>query len=299
VVAGLAARQHGVLTHRQLRALGFSAEQIKHRKRRARLHPVHQGVYALGRPELTQRGKWMAAVLACGVGAALSHTSAGAAVGLGVHEYAEIEVTVPSGRAPRRPGIRIHRRTLGPHEIAVDDRIPVTAPVTTLIDLAATLAPRDLEAAISDADRLDLITPDGLRLALEALPGRPGVARLRHALDRHTFRLTRSDLERRFLPIARGVGLGAPLTQVYVNGFEVDFFWPDIGLVIETDGLRYHRTAAQQARDALRDQTHTAAGLTPVRFTHAQVAFERPHVERTLQRVVSVLRDRRAVNRRA
>ena len=97
-------------------------------------------------------------------------------------------------------------------------------------------------------------------------------------LDRRTFRLTDSELERRFLPLARAAGLPVPLTRQRVNGFEVDFFWPDLGLVVETDGLRYHRTPAQQARDRLRDQAHTAAGLTPLRFTHAQVRFEPGHV---------------------
>jgi very-short-patch-repair endonuclease len=117
------------------------------------------------------------------------------------------------------------------------------------------------------------------------MPRRPGLGRLRRTLDRHTFRLTRSELERRFLPIARRAGLPRPLTRQWVNGYEVDFLWPDLGLVVETDGLRYHRTPAQQAVDRRRDQTHTAAGLTPLRFTHYEVRYELGHVEATLAAV--------------
>ncbi len=96
--------------------------------------------------------------------------------------------------------------------------------------------------------------------------------------------MTDTQLERRFLPLARRAGLPQPLTQQWVNGYRVDFHWPDLGLVVETDGLRYHRTAAQQTIDARRDQTHTAAGLTPLRFSHAQVVYDAEHVEASLRR---------------
>jgi very-short-patch-repair endonuclease len=80
-------------------------------------------------------------------------------------------------------------------------------------------------------------------------------------------------------------GLPRPETREWVNAFEVDFYWPGLGLVVETDGLRYHRTPAQQARDRRRDQTHTAAGLTTLRFTHAQVRYEPDYVASTLRAV--------------
>lgn len=112
---------------------------------------------------------------------------------------------------------------------------------------------------------------------------------MRAILDRHTFVLTDSELERRFLPLVRRVGLPLPHTGRYVNGWKVDFFWPDLGLVVETDGLTYHRTPAEQARDRLRDQTHSAAGLTPLRFTHWQVALEAQHVKATLGAVAARL----------
>jgi very-short-patch-repair endonuclease len=115
-------------------------------------------------------------------------------------------------------------------------------------------------------------------------------------LDRRTFRLTRSHLERLFLPIAHEAGLPAPETGVQLNGFEVDFYFPEIGVVVETDGLRYHRTPAQQARDRLRDQAHAAAGLVPVRFTHEQVRYEPAHVRRVLRDVAASRRNWRRVH---
>jgi very-short-patch-repair endonuclease len=104
-------------------------------------------------------------------------------------------------------------------------------------------------------------------------------------LDIRTFTLTDSETEQRFLPIAKRAGLPLALTRECVNGFKVDFYWPELGLLVETDGLRYHRTPAEQARDRLRDQVHTAAGLTCLRFTRAQVRYDPRHVETTLAAV--------------
>jgi very-short-patch-repair endonuclease len=108
-------------------------------------------------------------------------------------------------------------------------------------------------------------------------------------LDPFTFRLSDSDLEILFRPIAAAAGLPPPLSKEPVSGFEVDFFWPDLGLVVETDGLRYHRTPSAQARDRLRDQTHTAAGRTTLRFTHYQVRYEPRYVRQVLEETVRVL----------
>lgn len=151
------------------------------------------------------------------------------------------------------------------------------------------MTPRAVERLVNEADRLDLIDPPALRRELEAHRCEPGVKPLRGLLDERTFRLTDSELERRFLRIVEKAGLPFPLTGQSLNGFRVDFYWPDFGLVVETDGLRYHRTPAQQARDHLRDQAHLAAGLTPLRFTHAQVRYEAEYVRTTL---LTVLRRR-------
>jgi very-short-patch-repair endonuclease len=154
-----------------------------------------------------------------------------------------------------------------------------------LIDIATQLEPDQLEAAINEADKLDLIDPEELRLAIDRAVHRPGVRALRRSLDRRTFRLTDSELERRFLRLIRKARLPLPQTGQCVNGFKIDFYWPELRLVVETDGLRYHRTTAQQTRDRVRDQTHTAAGLTTLRFTHAQVAHQPDHVVATLAAV--------------
>jgi hypothetical protein len=116
------------------------------------------------------------------------------------------------------------------------------------------------------------------------------VRALRRLLDRHTFLLSDSDLEIFFRPIARSAGLPQPLSKQIVNGVEVDFHWPSLGLVVETDGLRYHRTPSAQARDRLRDQSHVAAGLTVLRFTHWQVKYEPAHIRSVLTRTAQHLR---------
>jgi very-short-patch-repair endonuclease len=287
----LAARQHGVVARAQLISLGYRAQAIKRRVASGRLHPVWRGVYAVGRPQLGRHGLWMAAVLTCGAGAALSDGSAGALLGI-VRDSRVIEVTVPVSVARRgRVGIAIHRRaTLAAEDVTDHLGIPVTSAIRTLVDLASRLDNERLERAIGEADKLDLIDPASLRHELERFAAQPGVARLRETLDRHTFTLTDSELERRFLPVALRAGLPLPLTQEHVNGFRVDFYWPELRLVVETDGLRYHRTPGQQARDRLRDQVHTAAGLTPLRFTHAQIRHDPERVRRTLAAVAARLR---------
>jgi very-short-patch-repair endonuclease len=266
-----------------LLTLGFTPEAIRHRIREGRLHPRGRGVYAVGRPELTREGEWMAAVLECGDGAALSHSSAAAFYGIRP-ESARIEITVPAGRAVSRPGITVHRRKAV--EVVRVRNIPVTSPAQTLVDISSALTDRQLEAVINEADKRDLIDPETLRAALD---GRPGAARLRKVLDRRTFVLTDSELERRFLRLVSAAGLSRPRTQTRLHGFRVDFSWPDLRLVVENDGLTYHRTPAQQAADRVRDQVHTAAGLTPLRFTHAQVAFDQAHVIATLAAVAARL----------
>lgn len=284
-VWALARSQHWVIAREQLLAAGVHPQAVKHRVAVGRLHPVHSGVYAVGRRDLSRNGALMAAVLACGAGAALSHRSAAELWGIGPR--AAFEVTVPAGRKPRRPGIRVHRRVLDPAQTTRRRNTPTTSITCTLVDLASHLPKDHLERAVNEADRLDLIDPEELRKALEAFAGQTGVAKLRTLLDRLTFTLTDSALERRFKPIGRSAGLPQPLTQQRVNGFRVDFYWPDLGLVVETDGLRYHRTPSQQTRTLRRDQAHYASGLLPLRFSHAQIRWEPDYVAAMLRRAVS------------
>jgi very-short-patch-repair endonuclease len=272
-----------VIARRQLESLGFGRHAIAHRLRTGRLHRVAPAVYAVGRPDLTQRGRWMASVLSCGDGACLTHSSAASLWGFG-REWAQgIEVATRSTSPRNRPGVRVHRRpSLHPDSITEYDRIPVTTPVQAIIDLSTRHGRRTLEGMISDATRLKAFTPPSLRAALDDHAGEPGVAILRGILDRRGFRLTRSQLERIFLPLAAEVGLPVPLTKQMVNGFEVDFYWPELRLVVESDGLTYHRTPAEQAQDRLRDQAHTAAGFANLRFTDEQVRYEPAYVRRRL-----------------
>jgi very-short-patch-repair endonuclease len=271
-----------------LLAAGLTPKAIKHRITRGRLRPVAFGVYAVGRPFLTQHGRWMAAVLTCGDGAALSHTDAGALFGFR-QTSGRIEVTAPTLR--RRPGLVVHRGERLEADVTRHQGIPVTSPIRTLVDLASQIDRGELEAAVNEADKLDLVSTDELRAALDEIPRRPGVAVLRSVLDRQTFRLTDSELERLFLKIVYEAGLPSPETGTWLSGFRVDFYWPDLGLVVETDGLRYHRTPVQQAKDLRREQVHTAAGRTTLRFPHAQVKFEGDDVRATLTDVAEHLRD--------
>ena len=282
LVWALVRAQHGVVSWAQLQTFGFTPAAIRHRVRIGRLHPVHRGVYAVGRPELTQLGRWMAAHLACGPASFLSHFSAAALWGLRAERQA-IELSVTEGDRRTRPGITIHRRT---GVVPVQrHNIPLTSPIDTLIDIAPSVTRFGLEAAIREADKRDYVDPEQLRRALDQTPRRPGVGILRDTLDRRTFRLTDSDLERYYLPSSDRAGLPRPLTQQHINNARVDFYYPGLELVVETDGLRYHRTPAQQAMDIVRDQQHFASGFTPLRFTHEQIRYEPAYVVDTLKDV--------------
>jgi len=288
--------QHGVVTRGQLLTLGVSARSIEHRLANGRLHLLMRGVYAVGRPTVGKRGWWMAAVLACGSEALLSHHSAAALwrirhTGLAEIRKRDIHVVVPRANPKQRPGIRAHRRVghsaPGRREV---EGIPVTHPVATLVDLATDLPDGQLETAVNEADHLKLVDPERLRRALDALPRWPGAARLGRLLDGPTIALTTTELERLFLPLALRAGLPAPHTQVWLDGYRVDFHWPELGLVVETDSLRYHRTPFKQARDKRRDNAHAGSGLTTLRFAHGQVVHEPAYVIKTLKRAARLRR---------
>lgn len=286
----LAGRQHGVVSRRQLLALGFNPREIEHRVARRRLHLVMRGVYAVGWPGLTPKRRWMAAVLACGEGALLSHCSAAALWEIGPERQGVIEISVRRRAELKRRGLRVRGRpSLRAGRFTKHDGIPVTTPVQTLIDLSTELTPMRVERAVNEADKRDLIDPETLRTELDRYIGEPGVKALRVLLDRRTFRLSDSDLEALFRPIAMEAGLPLPVTKETVNGFEVDFFFPDLGLVVETDGLRYHRTPSTQTRDARRDRAHTLAGMTSLRFTHYEIKYEAAQVRSELRQITATL----------
>ncbi|HVY95632.1 MAG TPA: DUF559 domain-containing protein [Solirubrobacterales bacterium] len=203
----------------------------------------------------------------------------------------QIDVSVLGRFDSTRDGLKVRSRpSLTPADLVKHEGIPVTSVVQTLVDLATELPDGPLERSVNDADKHDLIDPEALRAALTERVGEPGVKRLTLLLDKRTFRLSDDELERLFRPIATAAGAPVEETKAWVNELEVDFHWPSLGLVVETDGLRYHRTPSAQARDRLRDQTHTAAGLTQLRFTHWQVAHEAAHVRSILSRTARRLR---------
>ncbi|MGC1166680.1 MAG: type IV toxin-antitoxin system AbiEi family antitoxin domain-containing protein [Solirubrobacterales bacterium] len=286
----LARQQHGVVTRQDLLGLGFSAKAIRHRLATGRLRPVARGVYTVGWPLTDRKQGWMAAVRICGEGALLSHASAAALWRIGPEGAGPVDVSIRRRCGVSRPGIRARARPRLPErDVTERHGIPVTTPVRTLIDQATELTPNRLERMVNEADKHDVIDPETLREALDDYVGERGVKPLRALLDRLTFRLSDTELEVLFRPIAAQAGLPVPLTKEMVNGFEVDFYWPDLGLVVETDGWRYHRTASAQTRDALRDQIHTASGLTSLRFSHYQVKHEPRHVLRILTRTAANL----------
>jgi very-short-patch-repair endonuclease len=253
---------------------------------------VHRGVYAVGRSQLDQRGRWLAAIFAGGPQAALSHRSAAALWGFLRLPGDPLEISVPLEVNRRRPGIVIHRRShLSSDDVMDRDGIPVTTPVRTLMDIAGQLSTAALESAVNEADRLDLVGVERLRTAVKEERRLPGTRRLRELLDARFFALTDSELERRFLLLVRRANLPRPLTRAVIAGHRADFYWPDLGLVVETDGLRYHRAPTQQSKDRQRDQAYVMAGLTPLRFTHAQVAGDPDRVVNTIRAVASRLGD--------
>ncbi|HEX7300526.1 MAG TPA: DUF559 domain-containing protein [Solirubrobacteraceae bacterium] len=270
-LAQLAARQWGVVSLEQLRGLGIGVRGVQHRASAGKLHRLHRGVYAVGHAVLRREGRWLAAVLACGPGALLSHVSAAAHWGLLQSEATLIDVTAsPSRRGV--PGIRLHRsRSLIARDTTSHEGIPVTTIPRTLLDLAAIVAAHRLERALAQAERLRLY--DGK--AIEDVIGRANGHRGTTALTRATARepkFTRSDLEAWFLALVREAGLDEPevnfsLTAPDHPRIEVDFCWPSHRLIVELDGWETHRTRAAFEHDRARDAALQAIGWRVVRFT--------------------------------
>ena len=272
-IAALAARRYGLVTRAQLRAIGLSDTAVTKRAAAGRLHRVHTGVYAVGHRVLPARGAWMAAALACGDGAVLSHASAAALWEIRPTDGV-VHVTVPTAGGRHRPALCVHRDPrLAADEVTTRHGIPVTTVARTLLDLAATLAPRALQRALDEAAVrrwLDIALFDAL-IARHA--GHHRAAKLRDALDGHRpgTTLTRSELEERFLELCRTYDLPQPEVNARVAGLEVDFLFGTARLVVETDGWRFHGTRAAFERDRQRDATLTLAGYRVLRFTHRRV----------------------------
>jgi very-short-patch-repair endonuclease len=263
----VARHQWGVVTRRQLVFLGFSARGIEEWVRTGRLARIHRGVYAFGHDRLTTEGRWLAAVMACGRGAVLSHRSAAQLWEIRQNSSALVDVTVPSqnGRF-KRAGIRIHRSArLGSDEVTTRRGIPVTTVARTLLDLADVVDEQALRRTVTEAAYRDLFDLTTLTAVVQANPGRRR-AKLMRAVEAAGHR-TRSPLEDRFLRFMERRGVEEAETNVWLEGYEVDFLWRRVGLVVELDGLDEHGTRAAVRRDRKRDRELWRAGFRTVRLT--------------------------------
>lgn len=286
LIARIAGGQDDVASRRQLIAAGVSEDAIRHRVRVQRFQVLHAGVYKVGPGRPTARARTLAAVLACGEGAVLSHRSAGAAWGLRPSSSPRIEVTVPRARPRRQRGIAVYgtRRLYG-DEVAECDGVPCTSVARTLVDLAGVVSERDLSRTLERSVVLRLFDLAAVQAAL----GRAQHCRGAQLLGRKLAELaddppfTRSELERRFLELVAAAGLPAPVVNGIVCGHEVDFHWPKLRFVVETDGAETHATRPAFERDRARDLDLELAGWHVVRITWRQVVLQP-------ERVVALLR---------
>lgn len=272
----LAARQHGVVAREQLVRAGVPDHKIEYRLKTGRLQRLYRAVYRVG-PVAGAREREMAAVLACGETAVLSHDSAAATWELAPAQGdgAAVHVSVQGGcRAPGR-GVRVHRvGPLATDEITRLDGIPITTPARTLLDLAAHANEGALERALARADRAGAVDRESIERLLARRPRRPGARRLAALLAGTRPALTRSEAEARFLALIRKARLREPEANVVVRGYEVDLLWRAERLVVEIDGYAFHSSRAAFEADRRRDSALAASGFRVVRVTWAQLSNE-------------------------
>jgi very-short-patch-repair endonuclease len=290
-IASLAERQHGIVARVQLAALGIGRRAIGHRLESGRLHILYRGVYSVGHRVVSREGRWMAAVLAIGPDAVLSHRSAAALWGMRGTGRGRIEVTV--ARNPRtRPTIQVHAAQLPADEVTTEHGIPVTTPPRTLLDLAAVLDAGQVERAMNEAEFLRLTDPTSLDDLVDRHRGRPGTRTIRELLKTHTIgaTITRSELEARFLRFLDDAVLPRPRMNVSLQledrWIEADCVWPDQRVIAELDGHASHATTAGFERDRARDRALQAAGWRVIRITWRQLHEEPDAVARDLERLL-------------
>jgi very-short-patch-repair endonuclease len=265
-----AARQHGLLTRTQLVDAGLNRHTIAHRVKVGRLHVVHRGVYAVGFRSDAPLPRAMAAVLACGRGAVLSHGSAAALWGIQAAWPNRADTIAATEH--RLTGVRVHRsRSLAPQDRTTRLRIPTTTPVRTLIDLADTVDDRILARAVNEALVKRLLRREHLAARLASVHGRRAARRLSAFVD-NPDAPTRSVFEDAFLELVDRKGLPRPETNQRVGPYEVDMLWRAPRLIVELDGRAFHDHASAFERDRERDATLVAAGYRVVRVTWRRLA---------------------------
>jgi hypothetical protein len=285
----MADAQHGVVASRQLMGLGYSREGISRAVSNAELHRIHHGVYAVGHRALSRKGLCMAAILTCGDGALLSHSSAAWLWGLAGRLDRPLEVTAVSPRRSRHPILVHSSATLRPADRASTGRIPATAVPRTILDLFAVSRsgspPNWVLARAERLGSLDLIAIDSL---LAESAGQRGVRRLRHALvDFRVPVFSRSGLERRFLRLVKDAGLPQPSTNLFVCGYELDAYWDEFRFAVELDTYDYHGDPSAFERDRLRQEDLKLAGIEMTRITGRRISREPAAVARRLQALLT------------
>jgi hypothetical protein len=293
-IAELAARQHGVIGLWQLADLGLGVRAVDKRVGAGRLHRVHQGVYAVGHPLLPRLGPYMAAALACGSEAVISHRSAALLWGLRPDSRNRVDVTAPGRRGRIPAGIDAHRHgSLRAVDRSDVDGVPCTSVARTLLDLAGVVSMRELRNAIAQAEVRRLFDLIAVREVIGRSRRRRGVARLRRAVAEYDPReeWAREELERRFLGLCKRAALpppevNAPLAVDSVQ-MEADFLWRQARLIVEADSHRYHRIASAFENDRRRDQRLTVAGWRVIRCTWRQVVDEPEALAHTIRRLLS------------
>jgi very-short-patch-repair endonuclease len=291
-VATLATRQEGVVSHAQLIEIGLTPRTIGRRLEAQRLHELHRGVYAVGHRHVSRHGRYLAAVLASGSGAVLSHRSAAALWELRAPKEGDIDVTVP---CDRRGGgdIRIHRNAIESGDVTTRHGIPVTTPLRTLLDLAAVVGEHELERAIRQAEYAHLTTTALLAEAVTSRPGRRGCKSLRKVLAHlgEAPGLTRSELEQAFLRFLRRHRLPMPELNVRMRiggrQIEADCIWRARRLIVELDGRAAHDSASAFESDRARDSALVAAHWRVVRITNARMRNDGPRVAAELRALLA------------
>jgi predicted transcriptional regulator of viral defense system len=295
-LAGLAAAQHAVIALDQARELGLSADAVRKRAAAGRLHRIHRGVYSLvPRSLLTREGHWLAAVLACGPGAVLSHRTAAALHGLRPTAARKIDVTVRGRSGRARSGIEVHRSTtLADHDTTTVNNIPCTTVARTQLDLAQTVQGRGLERAFEQAEVMQVFDLRALEDQLARNARRPAARRVRALLDEYDLdgAPTETPIEDAFLEVVRSAGLPEPRRQHWIlladggAAIRADFAWPAARLAVETDGRGAHLTRPAFERDRLSGQRLAAAGWMQIRATWAQIRREPVRLAETIARLL-------------
>jgi hypothetical protein len=290
-LAMLAARQHGVVSIRQLNRLGYSRYGIARFAAEGRFHRLHQGVYAVGHTDLSLHGHCLAGVLACDSEALLSHYSAAWLWGVLSIQPIPVHVTTSVRRKARLP-IRVHHsQTLTDADRALDDGIPVTSVARTALDLAARIRRESLDRLLQRAEELKLFDLAEFESVLVRNRGHHGVAGLRRAVDLYKPPpFTRSGLERRFLKLLAGAGIARPATAYNEAGYELDVYWPELRFAVELDVFETHGTRRSFEADRLRQEDLKLAGVELTRVTGSRLDRE---PQRVIERVVCLLAQRR------